>query len=299
MVNQRGGIWKVAIFAAFFAILFLGNMARAATNISPTDHWAWNDIVGWIDFYNTNTVTVASQSLSGYAASSVGDISLDCHTTSSGDRCAQSNYQVVNNGNGLLSGWGWNDLYGWISFCGGQNTSTCPGNVSYEARIDPTTGDFSDYAWNDAVGWISFCGVASGGGGCVTTSFPYKVNTSWRATPKTTSLDSSTFDTGVAGGANLNSVIWQGTLAAGAEVRFKFAGSNSASGPWNFLGPDGTTADADFYGNHGLVLPDTSYPLSYSLHNNFRYFRYRVILVSDQAQQATPRIDDIIVSWSP
>jgi hypothetical protein len=280
----------------FFVTFFVVFSAISVTNIDSTNKWAWNDLIGWIDFYGTNTVNVSSQQLTGYASSSAGDISLDCATTRNGNICGQSDYKVLNDGMGNLSGWGWNDNYGWISFCGGQNTSNCPGSTIYQVKINPTTGDFSDYAWNDIAGWISFCGQPGGGGGCASSTYSYKVNTFWRATSTTGYLDSSIYDTQVSGGAQINSIMWKGDLPSGTQVRFKIASSNSPSGPWNFLGPGGTTSDDDYY---GPVSPNVQYKVNYILHSNHRYFRYRIILVSDQAQQNSPRVDDVIVNWSP
>jgi hypothetical protein len=283
-------------FLIILLILFNFILVWAATNIDVTNRWVWNDLIGWIDFYVTNNVNVNSQQLTGYASSSAGDISLDCATTRNGNICNTSNYKVINNGGGNLSGWAWNDNYGWISFCGGQNTSNCPGSTIYQVKIDPVTGDFSGYGWNDILGWISFCGKPGGGGGCASTTYSYKVNTSWRATSTSGYLDSSIYDTGVNGGAQINSIMWKGDLPAGTEVRFKIASSNSQSGPWNFVGPNGSTLDTDYY---GPTSPNSPYPVNYVFHNNQRYFRYRVILVSDQTQQNSPRIDDIIINWSP
>ena len=285
---------KVVIRVFFLAGIFwvLASSAHAATNINSAvaDHWAWNDIIGWIDFYNTQTVNVGSQNLTGYASSSAGEISLDCHTTSIGNICDGTNdYQVINNGAGDLSGWGWNDLYGWISFCGGQGTSDCPGGVGYRVLIDPNNGDFSNYAWNDVIGWISFNCVNTGDCGMSN----YKVNTSWFATSTVATLDSSIFDTGVAAGAELNSVLWHGSEPAGAEVSFQFAVSDASAGPWAYIGPDGTS-NTSYRGG-----PNISLKLNYTHHNNKRYFRYRVFLQSNQSQTISPRVDDIIVNWSP
>lgn len=69
------------------------SQSRAAgTNInsSATSSVAWDDIIGWLDFYNTNIVQVKGTRLEGYASSSVGDISLDCATTRSGNICGSS-----------------------------------------------------------------------------------------------------------------------------------------------------------------------------------------------------------------
>lgn len=266
--------------------------AHAATNISATttDHWAWNDVIGWMDFFNTDTVEVLSSGLKGYASSSAGDISLDCETTRNEDICGQSNYQVLNDGAGNLLGWGWNDEYGWISFCGGSETSDCPGSEAYKVWINSTTGDFNEWAWNDIVGWISFncadvptCGTSD-----------YRVNTSWTSSSTTGSVDSTTYDTGVAGGAQLNSVLWHGDLPADTKVKFQFATSNSSSGPWNYVGPDGTSTT--YYTPNAPGEPSR---FDYTLHNDQRYFRYRVTLVSNVTQTATPRVDEVIINWSP
>ncbi len=298
-------LWRRGSSCILIFTFSIFSTAYAATpNIDATNHWAWNDIVGWIDFYTPKTVTVLSANLTGYASSSPGDISLAGGSGS-------STYQVINDGNGNLAGWGWNDVYGWISFCGGRQgtfkVSDCPGSQPYETQISGTTGDFSGYAWNDIIGWISFCGSAQSSYGCVQFQFPpcsqlpqdickYKVNTSWRAVPKTASLDSSTFDTGIPGGAQLNSVLWQGYLPeGGAAVHFQFSASNSSVGPWNFTGPDGTENS-----DYGPVSANTSFSFTnYALYNNKRYFRYRVVLISDAAQHLTPRVDDIVVNWSP
>lgn len=281
-----GGILLILIF------LVIPSAARATTNINSTttEHWAWNDLMGWIDFYNTDTITVSSQNLTGYASSTVGDISLDCHTTRNGNICSQSDYQVTNDGLGNLSGYGWNDEYGWISFdC--HNNDGC-GSSNYQVWIDAATGYFYNYAWNDIVGWISFNCSDLGPGYCQDTS-NYKVVTSWTATSTSGYLDSTTYDTGVSGGAQINSFLWRGTQPSGTSVKFQFAVSNSSSGPWNFMGTDGTS---NTYYSTG---PNYSLKVDYSLFNNYRYFRYRITLISNQAQTATPKVDDVIINWSP
>jgi hypothetical protein len=275
-----------AFFAvAFFAPLF--HVAHAQTNISSggNAHWAWNNAVGWIDFYTPGTVTVSPSGITGYANSSVGYISFDCHTSPSGNVCGTSSYQVTNDGAGNLSGWAWNDGIGWISFdC--HNTSSC-GTSNYQATVD-ANGNFQGWAWSDLVGWIDLncdndtsCGTSN-----------YYVNSMWTATGTIGMLDSLTYDTGVTGGAQLNSVEWQGAAVPGGLVSFQFAASNASSGPWNFTGPDGTINTYYTPSGPGVVMP-----LSYVLYNDYRYFRYRATLVSTPT--STPRVDNIIVNWSP
>lgn len=287
-MNKVKLIFASVAFIGGYLLLSL-SPAHAATNISATstEHFAWNDLVGWIDFYNTDNVVVSSRNLVGYASSSAGDVSLDCHTTRIGNICGASNYQVTNDGMGNLSGWGWNDSYGWISFdC--HNTAGC-GSSSYQVYADPSTGIFSNYAWNDLIGWISF--NCANTGSCATSN--YKVATSWFATSAVGYVDSTTYDTGVALGAQLNSFIWHGAQPAGTYVKFQFAASNSPGGPWTYYGPGGSTAA--YYG----ASADTHTNLEYSQFNNYRYFRYRTTLVSNQAQTLAPRVDEVSINWSP
>ncbi len=281
--------WLIGLVLAGSAGLLWWQIVRATTNIhaGDTERYAWNDLMGWIDFYGTDTITVSSPSLTGYASSSAGDVSLDCHTTRGGDICATSTYQVTNDGLGSLSGYGWNDNYGWISFdC--NNEGSCS-TSSYRAYINPSNGTFSNYAWNDIAGWISLNCQDPG----ICGSYNYKVVTDWVATSTTGILDSATYDTGVSGGAQINSLIWYGSLPADTDVRFQLATASATSGPWDYIGSDGTAY------SYYTAAAGTPIKLDCTLHNNQRYFRYRVTLVSDQAQHQTPRVDDVVVNWSP
>ena len=285
--GRRFALCACVVVAIFFS--FVQTSVAIGTNINSTttEHWAWNDLVGWIDFYNTDTVIVTSGKLRGYASSSLGDISFDCSTTRNGNICSQSDYKVLNDGVGNLSGWAWNDQFGWISFDCHNVTSTDCLTSNYQVWINNTNGVFNNYAWNDVVGWISFNCSNHGCGS------QYSVITSWVATSTLGFLDSATFDTGVASGSQLNSVLWHGDHPAGTSVRFQFATSNASSGPWTFGGSDGTS---NTYYN---TSPDVSLYLGYTPHNDARYFRYRATLVSDASQTLSPRVDDVIVNWSP
>ncbi len=259
----------------------LGTNISAAVN----DHWAWNDNIGWIDFYDTQNIVVSLTGITGYASSSVGYVSLDCGTVGV---CGTSDYNIANDGAGNLSGWAWNDLYGWISFWCGNGGGSC--SVPYRVTID-SSGNFQGYAWNDNIGWIDFnCDNVSGA--CATSD--YEVQTAWTVTSTVGFLDSQTFDTGVVSGAQLNSVLWHGLLPTGTSVAFQFAVSNASSGPWNFIGPGGATSTYWIASAVGSSLP-----LDYNLYNDFRYFRYRVTLFSDLAHSQSPRVDDVIINWSP
>ena len=287
--------------------------------------WGWNEVIGWIDFHNTHKVMVGNRDLKGYASSSMGEISLNCETSPLGNICDTSDYKVENDG-GSLRGWAWNDFIGWISFCGRQSTSTCPdAGYSFQTRIvavipDQPPSDFTDYAWSDAVGWISFnCDSTGHSGGC--DSSDYRVRTSWFVTSTVGYLDSSTFDTEVQGGVNYNSIFWRGAMPAGTGVSFQLASSNCADGETNppsctapppegvwsdeqFLGPSGTSNDSfDF--NSGSFL-DQEYGQYYFIsleganpHANKRYFRYRIWLFSNSNSTLSPKVDEVIINWSP
>lgn len=274
--------------------------ALASTDISATSsqHFAWNDEIGWIDFYSTGVVNVTSQQLTGYATSSVGAISLDCATSPSGNICGTSSYRVANDGSGDLSGWAWNDDIGWISFYWGNSsadptastTALCQSYGSY-CGVTISSGAFQGWAWNDDIGWIDFNCDNSSDDICSASNFD--VVTNWVPQAATGTLDSATFDTGVASGAQLNSIMWEGTLPSGASVGFQIAVSNSSSGPWNFEGPDGTSATT-YSGVAGVPIPLTDYTVL-----DGRYFRYRAILTTNLAQTLSPQVTDVVVNWSP
>ena len=104
-------------------------------------------------------------------------------------------------------------------------------------------------------------------------------------------LTSSIFDTGVSGGAALNTIMWQGNQPSGTAVKFQIASSNSSSGPWNYFGSDGSSSS--YYAPAG---PNVQIRLRSVDHNNKRYFRYKVFF--DTAGVSLPRVDDVIINWS-
>jgi hypothetical protein len=291
-----------------FAGLSLAIAGTVGTNISPSGNarWAWNDAIGWIDFYTSNNVVVSATGIMGYASSSVGRISFDCTTPPSGGSvCGTSNYHVTNDSNGNLSGWAWNDAIGWISMCGNSSGGSvlsgsawvCPSSPTYQVTID-ANGNFQGYAWSDAIGWIDFncdndnsCSPPSGSN--------FYVGSLWVATGTIGTLDSITYDTGVVGGAQFNSIEWQGASGGvGTSVQFQLAVSNTSSGPWNFVGNDGTSGTYYKPSGPGVALSLTPVPsASPTLFTNYRYFRYRVTLVATPT--STPRVDNVIVNWSP
>lgn len=277
------------IFIATIVLLALGFFSFTvfgAATIDPVNRYAWNDIVGWIDFYSTGTVSISSTALIGYADSSAGYIAFDCqHSPNPPADCGlYPNWKVINT-NGELSGWAWNDLIGWISF-NSDDTGTCPASSCYNVSFNGS--DFSGWAWNDIIGWISFnCNNTS----CTPVS--YKVSVSGGAEALQGSLISSTYDTGISAGVVYNTIMYQGSKPTDTKVRFQLAVSNNPDGPWNFTGYDGT--DLTYYEPIGPNVPKA---LNSVLYNNKRYFRYKVILISDAYQEKTPQVEKVIVNWS-
>lgn len=288
----------LVVFSVLLVVLSVMAFQRAlaATNIDSTYRYAWNDVIGWIDFYSTQTITVSSAQLAGYADSSVGYIALDCATSPNGDICSTSNFKVSNDGNGYLSGWAWNDAIGWISF----DSATAGSPYLYQVTINPSNGEFSGWAWNDVVGWISF--NCSNTNSCSTSD--YKVKTAWIGGPLTAELTSSIFDTGVSSGVALNTIMWQGNQPTGTSVKFQIASSNCSngadnpptcnSGSWTYRGPDGS--NTTYYAPTGPGVP---IQINLKYHNNHRYFRYKIFLTSDAGRTQSPRVDDVIINYSP
>lgn len=271
-------------FLAFIGVI----QVFAATTIDSTYRYAWNDVIGWIDFYSTGNVNVTSTQLTGYANSSVGYIALDCATSPNGDICATSNFKVSNDGSGNLSGWAWNDAIGWISF----DSATATSSYVYQVSVSPSTGYFSGWAWNDVIGWISFNCLDTNI--CGTSNYKVKTSTVWTGTPLTGNLISSIFDTQVGSGVAINTVMWQGNKPSGTNVKFQIASSNASSGPWSYLGPD--DSDTTYYAPTDIGIPTQ---INLAQHNNKRYFRYKIFLESNVGQSASPRVDDVIINWSP
>lgn len=275
---------KIFLIGLISSIGLIGHIAFATTNIDSIYKYAWNDTIGWIDFYATSNVNVTSTQLTGYANSSVGYIALDC-ATSPNPNCTYL-YNVSNDSNGNLSGWAWNDAIGWISF----DSVTAGSPYAYQVTINNSTGYFSGWAWNDIIGWISFnclqpnvCGTSN-----------YKVKTIWRSASATGTLISSVFDTGVSTGVTLNTIMWQGNKPSGTNVKFQIASSNASSGPWSYLGPDGS--DTTYYNPTDANIP---VQINLAYHSNKRYFRYKLFLESNASQSESPRVDDVIINWSP
>lgn len=314
-----------------FIFLFLASFGVAlAGGINSTYKWAWNDVMGWIDFRGNppDDVNVVDDRLKNYGffySDATSYIALDCQTTPNDNICATSNFFVSNDNQGNLAGWAWNDDFGWISFCGNTSggstwngsTWVCPASPTYQVTIDDDDGYFHGWAWNDVLGWISFnCNNSGIGNTCPTSN--YKVKTTWNpGEGGTTSgwLESSTYDTGFPGGVVLNSIMWLGISGAGGVniVKFQVATANCSNGSTNppncnsqpgwgggktsgdgaYVGSDGTSAT--YYQPSGPAAPAA---VSSLYHNNKRYFRYKIFIEKDSGA-TSPTVRDVLINWSP
>jgi hypothetical protein len=79
---------------------------------------------------------------------------------------------------------------------------------------------------------------------------------------------------------------WTATTPAQTSLKFQAAGSNSADGPFNFVGPDGTSAT--FFTASGASL---------SQFNGLRYVEYRAYLASTNTA-VTPTVNDVTICYA-
>ncbi len=313
-MNPESKIFKQkirrCISVGVICMFIFSAVTYAATNINmqnkQNEKWGWNDVFGWIDMAPTSTLTVyvGTSTVVGHASSSIGAIMFDCATTPSGDTCATSNFKTVNDGTGLLSGFAWNDLIGWISMSG---TTGAPSNTPYRVSVLPAGDNINSYfhgwAWNDVVGWINFnCDDYDSliPGFCGTSN--YKTQTGAGAASTAAEFTSSIFDIGTSTGL-FNTLTWQGNQPAGTSVKFQIATANATS---DLTGATSTVFAASTWFD---VNPSSASPVKLSKNaasgyvttgvevENRRYIRYRVSLSTDGPSGL--RIDDIIINWSP
>ena len=90
---------------------------------------------------------------------------------------------------------------------------------------------------------------------------------------------------GVGRTATWGTISWNATVPAGTTLQFQAAASNSASGPFTFVGPDGTAAT--FFTNGA----------SLAQFNGRRYLKYKAVLTTSNSN-VTPTIDDVTVCFN-
>ncbi|MEK9151998.1 MAG: hypothetical protein AAB692_01385 [Patescibacteria group bacterium] len=127
----------------------------------------------------------------------------------------------------------------------------------------------------------------------------YQFSQSGGGFPAVGNVVSPTLDTGAVNGASYNGILWKGSAPVGTKVRLQLAASDSSTGPFSFVG--GSTCTASDYYEPAADAP--AEVKCFSALYNKRYFRYKVILCSgtdcSTSGSETPRVDDVIVNWSP
>ena len=89
------------------------------------------------------------------------------------------------------------------------------------------------------------------------------------------------------GSTTWSTLAWaNATLPAGTSIKFQAAASNASTGPFNFVGPDGTAAS---------FFTATNAPLSQF--NGNRFLKYRAYLASNSSA-ATPTLNDATTCYS-
>ncbi len=90
----------------------------------------------------------------------------------------------------------------------------------------------------------------------------------------------------VAGGtANWSTIAWAATTPASTEVKFQIAASNASTGPFGFVGPDGTAAT--YFTSSGASL---------SQFNGKRFLQYKAFLGSSDST-ITPTVNDVTACY--
>ena len=87
------------------------------------------------------------------------------------------------------------------------------------------------------------------------------------------------------GAANWTTLSWNAATPAGTAVKFQIAASNSANGPFSFVGPDGTATT--FFTTNGESLAQF---------NGRRYLKYQAFLTTNSGAN-TPTLNDVTLCF--
>jgi len=108
-VECAGSIMLLIFFLSFLTLTPVAHASQTNGTISSIYKYAWSSVGGYVNFAPTkSTVSVTNTGISGYAWSA-NDGWINLSPSGSG---------VTNNASGVLGGFAWNSLKGWISFTG-------------------------------------------------------------------------------------------------------------------------------------------------------------------------------------
>jgi hypothetical protein len=138
-------------------LICLSFCLRAATTISPINHFAYASNLGWVDWRGnlSSGSAIGDYLCSGYLyAANVGWINLGSGLPRNGIRYSNlsaGDFGVNHDSAGNLQGYAWGANIGWLTF-----TNRDAAGALYDGpRIDPITGQLSGWIWGANVGWIS------------------------------------------------------------------------------------------------------------------------------------------------
>lgn len=134
MKSQKlAGAASLGLMAALIAAISLTG-AWAQSQINPVDKWSWGENSGWTDWYDDG-------------------VSSGCEVSADGQ---------------VLSGFIWNENYGWLYLGDGSpdfgptygNATAADTGVNV---VGDSLGNLMGYAWGEQIGWVNF-GVFGGPG---------------------------------------------------------------------------------------------------------------------------------------
>ncbi len=123
-----------------------------AGNLSDSEHWAWSENAGWLNFKTTHGgVTVHASHLSGYLwGENIGWVKLGADAGGPYGNTTANNWGVNRDGLGDLSGYGWSENAGWVNF----------GPTHGGVHVNALTGDLSGFAWAENLGFVHLANPA-------------------------------------------------------------------------------------------------------------------------------------------
>jgi hypothetical protein len=285
--------------AALFAVVFFAVInVFAADQIKTTDHF--------VASFDAQITSATSSQFSIYIGDNLSGITnpvKSVYFTVSG----------VYTGNGSLELKIDDDANTSKVFTMPNATTPTPFELIYKddsGKINPASAGSYNYVLNIIPAGITISGLGSK----VTESHRYKPPSCGAGFAATGELISQIFDTtGTSDGPAYNSIMWKGILGGPGgdqgRVRFQLAASDCAngatdypacsSGTWQFIGGS-TCGGSDWFEPGSQDLPEEI--KCYSEFNDKRYFKYKVQICSNDCISSgdfTPRVDDIVVSWSP
>jgi hypothetical protein len=284
------GLTNKIIFGLAAGLLLSAGPALAADQIKTTESYVYDS--------NSALSSNASQDFSVYIGDNIGEIS---------DPIKSAFFRV----SGVYTGSGSLTL---TLNSGNSQTYSLPSvaNPTYfelmykdlAAAISPATSGTYAYTLGLAPAGVTIYGL----GVILDLTYRYAPAACGTGLPAIGELTSAIFDT--TGSETLkpayNSIMWLGSFAGGTgKVRFQLATSNSPSGPWNYFGSsdNGVTCSSGAWYDPGAADTPAEIACAAANHNSQRYFRYKVQLCSnnDCATPGTisPRVDDVVVNWSP